>query len=164
MAHTTFPPAGRARRSYRNLLIKPSNQLRLAILFAVLSFFSLCITIFVTTMYFSFILQQVDSRNTLMKLDPTIVTKLVIPAVITVFLIAFLTSAFMVALTIAYSHRLYGPLIPLLRHINSLKNGNYSTRVVLRKNDELREVMLALNDLATTLEERHPSEKKVINH
>ena len=52
------------------------------------------------------------------------------------------------------SNRIYGPLVPMLRHIQNLKQGIYSSRVVLRQNDELIELRDALNELAAALEAR----------
>ena len=54
-----------------------------------------------------------------------------------------------------YSHRIFGPLIPLDRFIEELKAGRYHARLKYREKDELREVMHMMNDLATKLEERH---------
>lgn len=39
------------------------------------------------------------------------------------------------AVCIAYTHRLTGPLRPFIRHVNKLIDGDYSSRVTLRKSD-----------------------------
>jgi nitrogen fixation/metabolism regulation signal transduction histidine kinase len=58
-----------------------------------------------------------------------------------------------VGMCVAYLHRLVGPTTALRRHIEALKNGDYSARVDLRKSDT---VFLALeqdlNELAGILE------------
>lgn len=56
---------------------------------------------------------------------------------------------------IRVSHRIYGPLIPLRRHIDKLIEGDYSARVRLRKSDDMVELCDAMNELAEALEKRH---------
>lgn len=60
---------------------------------------------------------------------------------------------FLIIVCVAYLHRLVGPTTALRRHIEALKNGDYSARVGLRKSDT---VFLALqhdlNELAGILE------------
>jgi HAMP domain-containing protein len=48
-----------------------------------------------------------------------------------------------------------GPSRALLRHIDALKTGQYTHKTTLRKNDELKEIMTALNELSDVLQERH---------
>lgn len=50
------------------------------------------------------------------------------------------------------SHRIFGPLVPISRHITELKNGNYASRVQLRKNDFMMELKDELNQLAEKLQ------------
>ncbi len=69
---------------------------------------------------------------------------------------AFALGLFCIILGIRLSNRLYGPLIPLQRHIRNLIEGHYGSRVVLRRNDELTELRDSLNELAAVLEARHP--------
>jgi methyl-accepting chemotaxis protein len=51
-----------------------------------------------------------------------------------------------------YSHRIFGPTVPILRMIQNLEDGNFSHRIHLRKHDEMKLIADALNDLAATLE------------
>jgi signal transduction histidine kinase len=57
---------------------------------------------------------------------------------------------------IQYSHRIFGPLVPISRHIAELRKGNYSSRVMLRKKDEMLDLKDILNQLAADLQARHP--------
>ena len=63
------------------------------------------------------------------------------------------------AVCVAYTHRLIGPLRPFTRHVEALAQGDYSSRVNLRKGDLDMYVEYAekLNELAVNLEvrERH---------
>lgn len=54
---------------------------------------------------------------------------------------------------VAYTHRLIGPLRPFVRHVERLTEGDYSSRVVLRKGDldMYNEYAEKLNELATKL-------------
>ena len=54
-------------------------------------------------------------------------------------------------LWVVYSHRVFGPMIPLRRHVQKLKEGDYSSRVILRGKDEFKELAADLNELAELL-------------
>lgn len=58
------------------------------------------------------------------------------------------------AVCVAYTHRMIGPFQPFKRHVGELVKGNYSSRVVLRKNDlqVFDEFSDQLNQLAVKLE------------
>lgn len=55
---------------------------------------------------------------------------------------------------VIFGQRIFGPMVPIMRLIDELKAGNYSARGKLRKNDEFKDVMENLNDLAAKLEKR----------
>lgn len=57
------------------------------------------------------------------------------------------------AVCVAYTHRLIGPLRPFTRHVEALAQGDYSSRVVLRKGDldMYNEYAEKLNELAINL-------------
>jgi signal transduction histidine kinase len=57
------------------------------------------------------------------------------------------------AVAIVQSHRLVGPVVALRRQVEALKNGDYTARVALRRNDAFNELADDLNELATLLEE-----------
>jgi nitrogen fixation/metabolism regulation signal transduction histidine kinase len=54
-------------------------------------------------------------------------------------------------LSIITTHHFTGPLVPILRHIDALKNKNYEQRTHLRKSDDLTEIAAALNELSESL-------------
>lgn len=56
---------------------------------------------------------------------------------------------------VVMNHRIFGPLVPINRHIGRLMNGEYSGRIRLRERDELKDLRDALNDLTTQLEKQH---------
>ena len=53
------------------------------------------------------------------------------------------------------TYRIYGPTVPILRMIESLKQGQYGQTRHLRKTDELKNVMEGLNELSIELKKRH---------
>jgi HAMP domain-containing protein len=58
------------------------------------------------------------------------------------------------ALWTYFSHRIFGPTVPIRRQIENLCAGKYSERIQLRKYDELKDVAGALNRLAEVLENK----------
>ncbi len=70
---------------------------------------------------------------------------------------ALALSVFAIVTGVVFTHRLYGPLVSIKRHIANLREGQYSSRLALRSTDDLGEMRDALNDLASALESRHGS-------
>ena len=64
-------------------------------------------------------------------------------------------------LSASYAHRMIGPVVAFRRHIEALKNGDYGSRVRLRKGDAFRDMSDDLNELAELLQrenkQREPS-------
>ena len=56
--------------------------------------------------------------------------------------------------SILFSHRIAGPLPKIYQALKHISSGNFDVRLVLRKNDELKELADGINDLATNLKER----------
>lgn len=63
------------------------------------------------------------------------------------------------AVTIAYLHRLLGPTVALERHVRALERGDYTSRMTVRENEMLyRDMAGRLNRLAIRLEADEESE------
>lgn len=59
----------------------------------------------------------------------------------------------MLGVTIAYLHRVVGPMVAIERHLRALQRGDYASRVMLRSSDHLyADVADQLNELASRLE------------
>jgi nitrogen fixation/metabolism regulation signal transduction histidine kinase len=58
------------------------------------------------------------------------------------------------------SHRIVGPMIQILRVLESATKGEYKSRIQLRTNDYLHEISDELNVLLKKLEEEQKSQKK----
>jgi signal transduction histidine kinase len=68
-------------------------------------------------------------------------------------LLAVYTVLVVVVATV-YTHRMIGPMLPVMRHIKALKEGFYGNRVRLREYDCFQELASELNELAEALEQR----------
>jgi nitrogen fixation/metabolism regulation signal transduction histidine kinase len=60
------------------------------------------------------------------------------------------------------SHRIVGPMIQILRVLESATKGEYKSRIQLRTNDYLHEISDELNVLLKKLEEEQKGQKKSI--
>ena len=54
-------------------------------------------------------------------------------------------------LWIVFSHRIFGPTVPIRRHIQNLISGKYDSRIHLRWGDEFKDIAKDLNHLAEAL-------------
>jgi len=61
----------------------------------------------------------------------------------------------MVVLIIRSRHKYSGPLVSVQKFIEAVTKGEYSHRIVIRKGDEMQELVVLLNDMADQLERRH---------
>lgn len=61
----------------------------------------------------------------------------------------------MVILIIRSRHKYSGPLVSVQKFIEAVTRGEYSHRIVIRKGDEMQELVVALNEMAEHLERRH---------
>jgi signal transduction histidine kinase len=50
-----------------------------------------------------------------------------------------------------YSHRIFGPVVPIRRQLLNLREGNYGGKVTLRRYDEFKEIAEDLNQLSSKL-------------
>ena len=56
------------------------------------------------------------------------------------------------AVCLVYSQRVFGPTVAFRRHVEALKNGDYSARIHLRDGDAFTDLERDLNELAEILE------------
>lgn len=56
--------------------------------------------------------------------------------------------------TVVLTHRIVGPLVPIMRQIQYLRESKYDFRITLRKYDYFQNLAQALNELAADLEKR----------
>ena len=64
----------------------------------------------------------------------------------------FAASGFVIGAVL--SHRVYGPMVPIMAHLRRLQAGEYSSRAKIRDGDEFQDLVAALNQLAESLEKK----------
>jgi signal transduction histidine kinase len=67
-------------------------------------------------------------------------------------ILGFFFSGLMVTASIIYTHRMVGPVVAFSRHVKELAQGNYASRVKLRKGDAFQTFADELNALAEGLQ------------
>jgi signal transduction histidine kinase len=140
------------RRSWRNYLVRPRQQVKFSLML-------ISSGMIIFTLYLAFCIYTI-SQTVLAVGAAYDITGEGVAAISQVLTTSFMTLiSLAVALTavgftlcVRISHRFYGPLVPMLRQIESLRAGRYSERLKLRKDDEFRELEEALNGLAADLE------------
>ncbi|WP_141734537.1 hypothetical protein [Oligoflexus tunisiensis] len=141
------------KRKLSNFMLQPLLQIRLG-LYSILLSLAFCLAL-VAIFYVNFnkfydlVLELTDLREEVTDILKSYVRGLIGWVAIGTTIYFFIT----VAVSIFFTHRLVGPTYAFRRHIRELKNGNYGSRVVLRKGDAFQEVAEDLNDLAVTLEQ-----------
>jgi len=146
------PPIGPrdTRRRARNLLLDPALQLRLPI--HILWVTVVCAVLLIANGAFSFRSLFWDAMaHRVEYLDPVLRAQMGDFLIVTVAIV--LGYALVVlGLSVLLSHRLVGPTVALRRHVEALKNGDYGSRVRLRKHDAFAELAHDLDELAELLE------------
>ena len=72
---------------------------------------------------------------------------------ITLALLAFIAVTLFVV--VRRTHRMYGPMISMMRFVSELKRGNYAVRINIRERDDFQNFVSELNALAAELQKRH---------
>jgi methyl-accepting chemotaxis protein len=147
--------SGADRRSLKNFMVRPRQQLRYSL--ALVTGCCLSVILFLMIVVFQ-MKQTINTLSLAYRLDPEIVVS-VQGALSSAVYVALLLAAGVIGLAfivgIRLSHRIYGPLVSINRFIEELAGGNYKSRMTLRKDDDLIEIRDSLNNLAESLEKRH---------
>jgi signal transduction histidine kinase len=53
-----------------------------------------------------------------------------------------------------HSHRVFGPMIPIGRQLDLMKEGNFQERITLRRNDQFKNLAEKINQLAEKIQEQ----------
>lgn len=149
---------GAERRTLRGLVVRPKEQLKFAFVVVGGGMFLLTSCLGLTIIYLNRVIETLEGT---LRLDHDAAASIrdTVSSVLNLGLISgvvFTVLSILVGLQV--SNRVYGPLIPILRHIGEMKGGNFSNRIHLRKDDELQEVQDALNDLAEDFGKKYPLE------
>ncbi len=146
------------RRKTSNLVLQPHLQLKLPVYLLGLTFcFAVLFTLHGYVTYdrlYEIVLQHTDAPEYFERViqAQTANFKAVSASMGIAYVLLMLT------ISILYTHRLVGPTVAFRRHVESIRNGDFSSRIVLRKNDAFLEVARELNELAEMLgEQEKPS-------
>jgi signal transduction histidine kinase len=145
----------RFKRALRTMFIRPSRQLKLTLAMLSVGILFTALLMGYLVIRVAAVVSAVQSSNPDIaaliqaNLDPTLSVILLGQGLL------WLSS---LLIGILISHRIYGPIIPIVRHVQQLGRGDYSSRIQLRKDDDLGEIAEALNELASRLEkEKKPN-------
>lgn len=142
------------RRRFRNILLEPRKQLRYATHFFV---FAVVVGVFMQWMTYRAAQSVVDRI-----LAQAGVAGTLGPVIDDARAVAVLQSAWLLPVVgisaLVYSaallHRFFGAVVPIRRHIEQLRRGDYSGTCEVRAGDELYEIATELNSLTEALRDR----------
>lgn len=148
---------GLQRRHKMNLLLRPALQLKLPaiLLIVTLGFVALQVahTQFAYGKLFEIVLEEAGHPPFLEELLRAQTGDYI--EVTTVLTLLYILAV--VSLSVTFAHRMVGPMVPIRRQTEALKNGDYKARVRLRKRDAFSDLAEDLNELAQMLEEHEKS-------
>lgn len=143
------------RRKVKNLLLKPTLQLQLPLYVLLISFVFLLLILLLANLYFEqAFVSLVETTSKPEHQLTTIIGQTSEFRNMALLLLAGY-AVLIVVVTSIYTHRLIGPLIPIMRHVKALQKGVYSQRVKLRRRDAYQELAWELNELTEILEKRY---------
>lgn len=143
------------RRQLKGRLVNPRAQLRFSLLIGGISFIILAAFMAVTALALNLAIGDLELTQGLQPGLAAVLRRSYVASLAVAMVFAAILVGIAMLFGLMWSHRVYGPLIPLTRHIQELKSGNFASRVHLRRSDELGELQNALNDLAESLEARY---------
>jgi signal transduction histidine kinase len=146
------------KRQLKNLIISPRFQFKLCLYYFVSGLIFLSAIVMIAY-------QKMLNVQTLMKEKPVMDFQIqsqvndLMFEIVQFTLIGFVAYiAFTSVFAIIISHRIAGPVVAITAFIEELKRGNYDYKRNLRPNDELKEIMDGLKELAPILKERGTDE------
>lgn len=141
-------------RSLRNFFIEPFAQVRMgAYILSVSLLFIVLITLLVAKAFLAQyeVLLQVDQTAGWEKLlEETFNRGSTELAVVLILYIAVLFT-----MVVRMTHRVYGPVVSINRFLDQMIQGQYDKRCTVRKDDDLKQLVHKLNELAAVLQQKH---------
>ncbi|NBO37243.1 hypothetical protein EBU99_01535 [bacterium] len=143
------------RRNFRAYLVEPFKQIRfgLHVVSVALSFAAIFAYLFLEAFREQyqqvFDLFNVADQTALVENDIFLRNR----AKLTLTIIAFIAVTLYVV--IRRTHRMYGPMISMMRFVSELKRGNYAVRINVRERDDFQNFVAELNALAVELQKKH---------
>jgi signal transduction histidine kinase len=143
------------KRDFRNILISPDRQLRMI---ALVTF--VCGMTYLASVYYiiKHLISELAMASSAIGSQMDFQDKMIMAIQHSMFSIGVVGVVLIVLLAVGLlilSHRIYGPLVPIKRFIQQIREGDYAARVSIRDEDELHDLVVELNEMAVTLEKRH---------
>ena len=148
----------RSSRNIRTILVEPFKQIKLGLYVISITIAFVCVTAFLFVSAFTEQYQHVVEIFKVVnpKFQWELATNDIyysnISKLLSVLLV-FIVVLF--AVLFRLTHKYYGPLVSVQRFISEISRGNYGSRIVIRKGDELKELVKSLNAMAQDLQDRH---------
>lgn len=143
------------RRTFRAYLVEPFKQIRfglhvasVSVLFAGI-FAYLFLDAFREQYEQVFALFQVADQTEVLHNDIFLKNRIKIVTAILTFVCITLW------VVVRRTHRMYGPMISMMRFVSELKRGNYAIRINIRQRDDFQNFVSELNALAAELQKKH---------
>ncbi len=142
----------KSRRSFKNFLIYPSGQIRF--IFGIPFITTLAVAVIFNELKSKLVEDLLDLQRSLPEAAVRIESLVqAVRSILAVGIVCSLLSAFLIAvLGLSITHHFYGPLVPILRKLEKMKEGNFSEPIHLRKEDELKQLASAINELSESME------------
>jgi len=139
------------KRTFRGMWVDPKAQLFMSV-FPGVGFMIMAATLFYVVLSFD---RLISDLNNSLQIDAQ--TAWIIGSTAYYYICIALTLSVFLALSTFVvgawlSHRIYGPMVSLKRHVEKLIQGEYSSRVTLREEDRFQDLARDLNLLAENLE------------
>lgn len=145
-------------RKLRNTVIEPFKQFKIGVYIVVTTFiFVVC----AGYLFMSSFWQQYQHVMSIFEVvDPdlqweVITNNVFITNIVKVSVLFLLFMLITMAMVFRLTHRYYGPLVSIEKFVDQVTDGDYHSRVQLRKKDELQRLASKLNRMADSLEQRH---------
>lgn len=139
-------------RQIRNFVLSPSLQLKFSLLPLALSLvFAIAFVVqlvYLYNQYVDLIIDYTEVREQILEIIDGQKSRFYM--IVSVYCAIYVIVS--TAIAIVMTHRLIGPTIAFRRHIKSLSDGKYDSRITLRKADAFSELAEDLNQLAAKLE------------
>jgi HAMP domain-containing protein len=146
----------RQRRRLYRVFLYPRFQLKYGMYYAAIAFTSILILNVVTVYFLVYLIDYSGHEEPGIGITNILLNSIKQNAGIAG-LAAFSLFVLYFSLAFIFTKNIAGPLKVLVRHVEELKNGNYGHKTRLRKTDELKPMMSALNELSEVLAAKHGS-------
>jgi signal transduction histidine kinase len=140
-------------RRIQNIFVRPYSQLKLTVAPIIGLAMILGLIIFVMQ-NFSQYLETLRSTNQIDTQTIILITSHLYYYLKLTAGIAGVLLVIVLAISLMLTHRIFGPMVQINRHVEKLIKGDYTSRIQLRNYDEFRELADGLNALADDLHKK----------